>query len=738
MVEEYVSDRPIETKEKDEFQRYGFAKKIAEAIINRKNKDSIVFGINGTWGVGKTSLINLIKSEISEIEKNIIQISFNPWRFPDETSLLTSFFNSLALNLKLSESHINQNRGFWKRIFHINRFNSKDPLKTQTENIGDLIQKYGKLTAVFGIGDVAESLGKIISNVDIDTLKTRIEKLLESNHKKIVIYLDDIDRLDKSEIHSVFRLVKLTADFPYIVYVLAFDEEMVASAIGERFGNGDKQAGENFLEKIIQVPLHIPKAQPEALKKFCFQLINNTLNNYQISLKDEEVQRFAYQFTTNLLGRLKTPRLAVRYGNSLSISLPLLKEEVNIVDLLLIEAVSIFYPTYYKFIKKNPEYFVNPYTSILDEGSNNNKINEIKSQLENLGSKLTIEEDKEIRELLIELFPILSSVFNNTHYPNEKYNEWFLAKRIGSKKYFEKYFTYSVIAGEISDSEFELLIQRINQDESVENVTKHLTEILKTTNPENLIHKFRSREGLIDWKSTKIISKAICNISEILPYGKEMFLSSGSPFSQSAIFIRQLLKNNKNESDLFQFIKELLRYGKDYKYAFELFNWLRPTDDQNNEILNKSQYSELAKILIDRGIKESKEISIIENYPQYFPLLSHQWYQYKPEEYKIFVEAYLNEDKSNIIKFLIAFVPSIRSSSKDLPYKGDITQDGYKFITSYNNAEDLYKRILTSLPTDELDSKRIYWNSWGDKEFTEINMLRQFVYWYQQENNNSH
>lgn len=735
MEEEYISDRPIATKEKDAFQRYGFAKKIAEAIVNRKSKDSIAFGINGTWGVGKTSLINLIKSEISDVEKGIIQINFNPWRFPDETSLLNSFFNTLALNLKLSESNISENRSFWKNLFHIKWINSKEPLKTQTENIGDLIQKYGKLTTIFGTGDLAESIGKVISNVDIDILKTRIEGLLERNKRKIVIYLDDIDRLEKSEIHSVFRLVKLTADFPYIVYVLAFDEEMVASAIGERFGNGDKQAGESFLEKIIQVPLHIPKVQPESLKKFCFQIIDNALNNNQISIKNEEVQRFVYQFTTNLLVRLKTPRLAVRYGNALTISLPLLKEEVNIVDLMLIEALSIFYPTYYTFVKNNPEYFVSPYTNILDEGSNQSKIKEIREHLENLGSSLSVEEDKGIRDLLIELFPILNSVFNNTHYPNEKYNEWFLQKRIASKKYFEKYFTYSVIAGEISDSEFELLIQRINQEESVENITKHLTEILKTSNPENLIHKFRSREGLLDWKSSKIISKALCNISEVLPNGKEMFLSSGSPFSQSAIFIRQLLNTNKKESDLFQFIKELLRYAKDYNYAFEIFNWLRPTDDQNAELLSKIQYSELAKILIDRGINESKDISIIENYPQYFPLLSHQWYQDDPKEYKKFVEAYLNKDKDNIIKFLKTFVPSIRSSSKDDPYKGDITQDGYKFITSYNIAEDLYKRILNSMSAEELELDKTYWNSWGDKEFTEINMLRQFIYWYQQDNN---
>lgn len=131
---------------------------------------------------------------------------------------------------------------------------------------------------------------------------------------------------------------------------------MVASAIGDRFGSGDKKAGENFLEKIIQVPLTIPKAQPDALKKFCFQLVNNAIKNSKVELSEEEVQRFVYQFTTNILNRLTTPRLAVRYGNTLS--LPLLKGEVNMLDLMLIEALKVFYPNHYNFVKTNPDYFI--------------------------------------------------------------------------------------------------------------------------------------------------------------------------------------------------------------------------------------------------------------------------------------------------------------------------------------------------------------------------------------------
>ncbi|MBA3986124.1 MAG: hypothetical protein H0X63_06035 [Flavobacteriales bacterium] len=381
----------------------------------RQSKESIVFGLFGAWGEGKTSIINFIQSEISKQGEDYIQITFNPWRFTDEAALLTSFFNTLASEIKKripEEIQTKSKKKNWvkKKWERITTFDD-EPLKTSTENIGELIQKYGKITAIFGAGEVAETIGKAISNVNLDKLKTRIEKLLEENKKRIIIYLDDIDRLDKSEIHSIFRLVKLTGDFSYTAYILSFDQEMVASAIGERFGQGDKKAGECFLEKIIQVPLNIPKAQPDSLKKFCFKLVDNALNINAISLTEEEVQRFVYQFTTNVLSRLTAPRLAVRYGNTLSFTMPLLKGEVNMVDLMLIEALRVFYPEHYYFVKDNSTYFIGSYTNAYDRSPNNQKKDEIKEHLEILGKNLSKVASENIKSLLSNLFPNLDSVF---------------------------------------------------------------------------------------------------------------------------------------------------------------------------------------------------------------------------------------------------------------------------------------------------------------------------------------
>lgn len=152
---------------------------------------------------------------------------------------------------------------------------------------------------------------------------------------------------------------------------------MVSEAIGDRFSSGNIEAGKSFLEKIIQVPISIPKAQPEALKNLCFSFVEQSINSCNIALSEEEIKRFVFQFTTHILSEINTPRQIVRFGNAISFSLPLLINEVNTIDLLLIEAIKIFFPEHYSLIKNKPEYFIGGYNGFM-YGSENEKKEELK------------------------------------------------------------------------------------------------------------------------------------------------------------------------------------------------------------------------------------------------------------------------------------------------------------------------------------------------------------------------
>lgn len=702
--DKYTADKPVSEENEDRFQRYSFSKRIADTIIARSSSESIVFGLFGAWGEGKSSVINFISQELDKNEETI-QIHLNPWRYNDEDTLLFAFFK------KITEA-LGKN------------------LQTKKEKSAGFIKKYGSAVSVFGFD--FSGVGKSMAEVDLELLKNRVDEFLSESTSKIIVFIDDIDRLDKQEIYSLFRLVKLTADFSNTTYILSFDEGMVAAAIGERFGAGDVKSGASFLEKIIQVPLNIPKAQPEALKKFCFNFVDHAFNANQLDLPKEEVQRYVLQFTTNILPRLNTPRLAVRYGNTISFSIPLLNGEVNIIDLLLIEAIKIFYPAHYEFIKHNAHYFVGSYKEFITHGRDQAKIDQLNKHLEELGKDLPSEQRSQIRNLLTDLFPTLNTVFGNFWQNEGEENDWYRNKKIGSAKYFDRYFSYAVIEGDISDIEFGDFMNGVAGRTDEENL-QLINEILEGSVPGNLIAKLRSREENIEWEKVEKLVKAVSNISGSLPNSGGM-LGYGfeTTYGQAAIFIYQLLKNHKDE-DIYAVAKELMAFPKDFTFAYNINYWLRVGDRPEDKLFKEEQYDELAAILYKRAVAEAGDESIFVKFPDHMIYLSNAWYQQDKAGLETYAKDFMDRDKTNVLTLLKAFVPVGRSNVREGEYKADITEGQYRYITSLFDKEDLMRRITENFSLEEITKEKPFMIDFGQKEYTDLNMVRQFQRWYQLE-----
>jgi len=703
--ENYTTDKPIYDKDLDAFQRYGFSKRIAETIVERNNRDSLVFGIFGVWGEGKSSVLNFINNELSS-QDEILTLVFNPWRYGNEDTLIKNFLKKVS---ELLGEELSSNR----------------------EKFASFVAKYGSVASIIGV-DFSEA-GKNLADVDLEDLKKRVDEFISESGKRLVIFIDDIDRLDKQEIYSLFRLVKLTADFKNTTYILSFDHEMVASALGERFGSGDKKAGENFLEKIIQVPLSIPKAQPAALKKFCFKLVDNAILNSGLNLAKDDVQRFVDQFTTNILSRLTTPRLAVRYGNTLSFSLPLLKGEVNIIDLMLIEALRVFYPEHYSFVKNNPDYFIGSYQQTYGHGQNQSKIDLIKERFKKLDTNLDEKDRPKIRALLSNLFPILDTAFGNFHFGNNSYNEWYINRRIVSTKYFDRYFSYDVIEGDISDVEFDLFIKFLAETDDIAAIISKVQSIIDKTSVDNFIQKLRSLENDYSWESSKKISKALSDLSENFPK-KGGMLSMGfeTPFGQAAIFIKKLLENHKEKEGLFEFAKELMIYPKQFSFAYEINNWFRSGDKPEEKLFKAEQYIELAKILTERAVKEAGDKSIFNHFPERSGYIARTWVDRDKPEFENYVDSFLEKDVRNVLMLLKTYTPTTISSNKPEPFKGDLSKDRYDYLISLHDKEKMIQKIKEVFTLEEIEAEKPFWIENGKHDYTDLNMVRQFFKWYNQ------
>lgn len=706
--EQYSADKPITKRQQDRFQRFNFSKRIAETIIQRNSDESIVFGLFGAWGEGKSSVINFIDGVLQK-EEEIITIHLNPWRYTDEESLLYNFFERIA---KALDKELNNKK----------------------EKAASLVEKYGRFSKFFGI-DLAD-ISKAIADTKLEEFKGRVDSFLSDSSQRLVIFIDDIDRLDKQEISVLFRLIKLTADFSNTVYVLSFDESMVAAAIGERFGKGDIKAGENFLEKIIQVPLTIPKAQPEALKKFCFDLLNNALDSNNIEINQDDANRFVHRFSSNLLNRLDTPRIAIRYSNTISFSLPLLQGEVNTVDLMLIEASKVFYPEYYKFIKDRPDFFIESYNSgsVYGESrTNQSKIEALKKQLEGLGSFLKKSEKEKIEELLAELFPKLKSALQNYHYGNDFYEKWHKEKRICSSDYFDRYFSYAVIEGDISDVEFDLFINDLSVAE-YKSIKESVETFMTKTSAIKFIEKLHSKIDEIAWENGKNLCFVLTELADKYDSNGSLFsLGMDSSLKRAAIFIYRHLELHKDKEDLFETCIELLQRTPNIEFTSELIYWYNKGEQDEDKILSQKQFQTIYQTLVDKAFSMLEEDdNIFTKFPKENRRILRTWYSISKRSAKNYVSEFLKKKDKNVMDLLWAFTPYIRSSSHPTPYNGDLSMESFEQIADYVSHKRIRKLLVKLFGKKALEADSVIWDERRDDLNTDINLARQFIHRHDQ------
>ena len=176
-----------------------------------------------------------------------------------------------------------------------------------------------------------------------------------------------------------------------------------------------------------------------------------------------------------------------------------------------------------------------------------------------------------------------------------------------------------------------------------------------------------------------------------------------------------------------------MTYPKQFSFAYSLNNWFRSGDRKEDKIFDDSQYAELARVLTDRALDEAKATSIFEMFPEHIGYLGHTWAERDKKDFDNYVKSFLDKDVQNVIKLLSAYVPTIRSTAKPEPYKGDLSKDRYDYLVSFFDKDDLYSRIIAIHSIDEIQNEEPKWSDYGDHEFSNLNMVRQFNKWYQEE-----
>jgi ABC-type hemin transport system ATPase subunit len=680
-LHEFSNDRPLIDIADDKLNRATFAKRIANVLRTLPNGTGLVIGIHGPWGDGKTTVLNLLRSDL-EADSKMAVVEFNPWRFTDESAMLAGFFRMLASIIRAK-------------------------LTTKGEDIAGWVERIGRYGAV--VSDRIEKAAEVAGSkaeASLEELRERLSNALAKSDQRIVVLVDDIDRLDKHETHTLFRLIKACADFPNVCYILAFDDVAVSKSLGERYGMGDEASGRAFLEKIIQVPLKLPVAMKEDLRSLCFDRVNDALMAAGVELSREEAGEFVTGFDGGISIRLDTPRSAKRFGNALMFALPMLKGEVNMADLLLMESIRAFYPLVYDCIRGNQGDFVGvdpEYNRRNAHGSHG--IAALKSIIERMPS----EEQDAVKRVLKELFPRLGPNFGGSNYGSDWLSIWSKDKRICSPDYCSRYFSYAVPRTDVRDSEIDAIISMALVDKRVE-LSNSLELCFTKGKAKRVIERLRQRETEISPAAIHSLCVAIAALAKHLPNPPALFDFGETP-AQAAILISHLIRLLPQGHQRLEAASSVISAADPLWFGAECIRWFHVTEEDDkaeHNTLTKDEVHAIGELLVERIKARSNEGAPLFDVDtrQEQSLLFEWWRIEGRDPVEAHLRAVFGRDRNTIAMFLQSMAPRAWGDGDVFPFVGELDGRQLKNIELVFDLEQLAALIREHFPVESANPQR--------------------------------
>ncbi|HCZ9102386.1 TPA: NTPase [Klebsiella michiganensis] len=341
-------DQSVTRYEQD---RYGFrhvATQLAKSIQAIGREGSAVIGIEGVWGSGKTSLLNLLRSALDEqMEDNTFVLNVSPWLDGSETSLVESLLIPVAGIIAEEEE---------KRM-------SEESLRQLKRRKGltataDKVLRYAQATArhLVPVAEAAALVGapnagkalKALASVQLSEkaqssseLRSQIANKIAELDLSFIILLDDLDRLEPAQAIEVIRLVKSVADFPRFRYILCYDKAVLAQAICRGLGVDD---GRLYLQKIVQIAFSLPRPESFVLRRELLEGAIELYSSVNGASPDTGLLSDLEQVADIYGSTLKTPREVQLVLNALRFHYSGIRDYVYLPDLCFLHLLRITNP----------------------------------------------------------------------------------------------------------------------------------------------------------------------------------------------------------------------------------------------------------------------------------------------------------------------------------------------------------------------------------------------------------
>lgn len=671
----FSTDKPITDASEDKLGRSGFAERLAKAIINFDTADSYAIALQGAWGCGKTSVLNMAIQKIEETtDKKTVIIRFNPWNFTTTGQLIDQFFATMSSKLKLSKS----NERLQKVGELVEKYSSILEYTQYIPGVGSYMNALPKVAKAFG-GRMRKNAGEKLK--DAVYQKEEIEKELLLIDSRILVVIDDIDRLPNDQIRLIFQLVNSVAGFPHTVYLLSYDKGIVARALDDVQG----QRGAEYLEKIVQVPFDLPpidKYRVRSILKGELEKIRNIPNSSEVDSAHWE-QVFGYciaPIVTSL-------RDVKRFCNVLSFSYAAVKPEVDFSDMAGITAIKVFAPTIYEWIYANRMSLAGSYRggSIALNG-----VKDYRAEMKRIAERIYPDDPEYMLDALACLFP---SFGNRITYASDFQTpaELHQALRIASESKFDLYFSLSLENVKIPKIELDNSLLRMNTCELREYVTK-----------------LKENEYLYEY-----IIEVERNLSRI-PADRVQVLIEGLAFEHGSfdgektlvganevVFrtqcIRKLLMKIEDEQERYRIIETILCCPDIKSFdeitvfmSFVSRNYQGTHERDEARLVDENEIDVLRGIYLNR-IREFTKTTFLLN-SQVAQEATVLWRKIDCADYKKYIKEICQDDIC-AVRVLATFVNGWRSNGEVAKF--ELSEDSYTEIMDQKKAIDVIRRTRT-------------------------------------------
>ncbi|WP_336640891.1 KAP family P-loop NTPase fold protein [Microbacterium sp. USHLN272] len=428
-------DNPIESSTQDTLGRASVAHDFATAVRELDASHGVVVGVLGAWGHGKTSFVNLMREQFA-MAPGLPVVDFNPWAFSGDQQLTDVFFREVAAELRMKDE---------------TRFGT---IAAGLEKYGDVLSPLALVPMFGGWFDRSFRATKAATKWWSErkkgsrTFKDQVVDALRDLAQPIVVVIDDIDRLTTGEIRDIFKLVRLTASFPNVIYVLAFDRHRVEHALGE-----DGAPGRAYLEKILQLSFDVPMVAAETLRAQVFERLNLILGDTDGARFDNTVWPDVYvEIIEPLVHNLRD---ATRFALSAKPTLRALGSRIETVDVLALEALRVFRPEIFAAIHRARVALTETQGAF-----GGNKNSDHQSAIDKLLAVADQDSDV-VRALIRRLFPAARTYLENTSYGAEWKPTWKRDHRVAYIGYLELYFGRTLPTDLVAVQHAEVLLARL-------------------------------------------------------------------------------------------------------------------------------------------------------------------------------------------------------------------------------------------------------------------------------------